>query len=252
MRQSASAMPLGTDAPSVVALPAPTPGARSRRLALSAAASDIVHDCCSRHDRTGAAAARSTSSAVAVDCRSPVPAPATVLSAVSTSSAGADATTIAIRAPIGDAAGDHSDASRQHDRDHIAGAPARQFIDHRMQLHAGRSADQWRGFAALDAANSGEPATRHDSARRSRELGGTSIDPTMTVMPTPNTSACAESMTMNLATPGMMAPANATGAPATPGVSPARRRAAERTGFSPHPDRSGGGRRTRPAIRPPI
>jgi hypothetical protein len=41
----------------------------------------------------------------------------------------------------------------------------------------------------------------------------------MTVMPTPNTSACAESMTMNLATPGMMAPANATGAAATPGVS---------------------------------
>ena len=49
----------------------------------------------------------------------------------------------------------------------------------------------------------------------------TSIDPTMTVMPTPNTSACAESMTMNLATPGTMAPANATGAAATPGVSPA-------------------------------
>src|ERR1700681_3938887 len=53
------------------------------------------------------------------------------------------------------------------------------------------------------------------------ELGSTSIDPTMAVMPTPNTSACAESMTMNLATPGTMAPANATGAAATPGVSPA-------------------------------
>ena len=52
------------------------------------------------------------------------------------------------------------------------------------------------------------------------ELAGTSIDPTTTVMPTPNTSACAESMTMNLATPGTMAPANATGAAATPGVSP--------------------------------
>src|SRR5216683_264802 len=51
------------------------------------------------------------------------------------------------------------------------------------------------------------------------QLGGTSIDPTTTVMPTPNTSACAESMTMNLANPGMMAPANATGATATPGVS---------------------------------
>jgi hypothetical protein len=52
------------------------------------------------------------------------------------------------------------------------------------------------------------------------QLGGTSIDPTMTVMPTPNTSACAESTTMNLAIPGTMAPANATGAAATPGVTP--------------------------------
>jgi hypothetical protein len=51
------------------------------------------------------------------------------------------------------------------------------------------------------------------------QLGATSIDPTMTVMPTPNTSACAENTTMNLATPGTMAPANATGAAATPGVS---------------------------------
>ena len=42
---------------------------------------------------------------------------------------------------------------------------------------------------------------------------------TTTVMSTPNTSACAESMTMNLANPGMLVPANATGATATPGVS---------------------------------
>jgi hypothetical protein len=34
-----------------------------------------------------------------------------------------------------------------------------------MQLHAGRPADQWSGFAALDAGNSGEPAARYDSAR---------------------------------------------------------------------------------------
>jgi hypothetical protein len=53
------------------------------------------------------------------------------------------------------------------------------------------------------------------------QLVGTSIDAQMAVVPTPNTSACAESMTMNLATPGTMAPANATGAAATPGVSPA-------------------------------
>jgi hypothetical protein len=52
------------------------------------------------------------------------------------------------------------------------------------------------------------------------ELATTSIDPATTVVPTPNTSACAESMTMTLATPGMMAPANATGATATPGVTP--------------------------------
>jgi hypothetical protein len=50
------------------------------------------------------------------------------------------------------------------------------------------------------------------------QLGATSIDATMAVMPTPNTSACAEGTTMNLATPGTMAPANATGAAATPGV----------------------------------
>jgi hypothetical protein len=53
------------------------------------------------------------------------------------------------------------------------------------------------------------------------QLGDTSIDPTEAVMPTPNTSACAEGMTMNLAMPATMAPANATGAAATPGVSPA-------------------------------
>jgi hypothetical protein len=50
------------------------------------------------------------------------------------------------------------------------------------------------------------------------QLGSTSINPVMTVVATPNTPACAESMTMNLAAPGMMAPANATGAAATPGV----------------------------------
>jgi hypothetical protein len=52
------------------------------------------------------------------------------------------------------------------------------------------------------------------------QLGVTSIDPATGIMPTPNTSACAESTTMYLAAPGTMAPANATGAAATPGVSP--------------------------------
>jgi hypothetical protein len=52
------------------------------------------------------------------------------------------------------------------------------------------------------------------------QLGDTSIDPTAAVAPTPNTLACAEGTTMYLATSGTMAPANATGAAATPGVSP--------------------------------
>jgi hypothetical protein len=52
------------------------------------------------------------------------------------------------------------------------------------------------------------------------DLGGTSIDPTMTVVPTPNSAACSQSVTTSLANPGMMAPANATGATATPGVTP--------------------------------
>jgi hypothetical protein len=47
------------------------------------------------------------------------------------------------------------------------------------------------------------------------------IDPTMSVVPTPNTSGCAESVSMDLSTPSTMAPANATGAAATPGVLPA-------------------------------
>ena len=30
---------------------------------------------------------------------------------------------------------------RKYDRDHTAGVPARELIDHRMQLYSGRSAD---------------------------------------------------------------------------------------------------------------
>lgn len=47
-----------------------------------------------------------------------------------------------------------------------------------------------------------------------------SIDPAAAV-PTPNASACSESVSMDLTAPGMMASANATGAAATPGVAPA-------------------------------
>jgi hypothetical protein len=52
------------------------------------------------------------------------------------------------------------------------------------------------------------------------ELGDTSIDPNLTVVPAPNSAACSEGVTMNLANPAMMTRANATGTTATPGVSP--------------------------------
>jgi hypothetical protein len=42
----------------------------------------------------------------------------------------------------------------------------------------------------------------------------------MNVMPTPNSAACSENISMDLAVPAMMASANATGAVATPGVAP--------------------------------
>jgi hypothetical protein len=48
----------------------------------------------------------------------------------------------------------------------------------------------------------------------------TSINPVATTMATPNTAACNESISMDLANPTMAPPANATGAAATPGVSP--------------------------------
>jgi hypothetical protein len=51
-------------------------------------------------------------------------------------------------------------------------------------------------------------------------LGSTSIEPATAVMPTPNSPACSESVSFNLANPAMMAPANATSAGATPGVMP--------------------------------
>ncbi|MGF6311638.1 hypothetical protein ABIB82_005699 [Bradyrhizobium sp. i1.8.4] len=48
----------------------------------------------------------------------------------------------------------------------------------------------------------------------------TSISLVSSVMPTPNTAACTESISINLSNPATMAPANASGATATPGVSP--------------------------------
>lgn len=49
--------------------------------------------------------------------------------------------------------------------------------------------------------------------------GGTGIDPNA-VVPSPNSSACAEGVSMNLAQPATVLPANASGAAPTPGVSP--------------------------------
>ena len=50
-------------------------------------------------------------------------------------------------------------------------------------------------------------------------LASTSIDPDLTVVPTPNSAACREGVTMNLSNSGPMAPASATAATATPSVS---------------------------------
>ena len=52
------------------------------------------------------------------------------------------------------------------------------------------------------------------------QLVDTSIDPNLTVVPAPNSAACSEGVTMNLANLAMMTLANATGATATLGVSP--------------------------------
>ncbi len=49
--------------------------------------------------------------------------------------------------------------------------------------------------------------------------GGTGIDPNA-VVPSPNSSACMQGVSMNLAAPATVLPANASGAAPTPGVSP--------------------------------
>jgi hypothetical protein len=52
------------------------------------------------------------------------------------------------------------------------------------------------------------------------QLGVTSLDPTVAVVPTPNSASCRESVSMSLANPGVTAPANVTGATATLRVAP--------------------------------
>jgi hypothetical protein len=52
--------------------------------------------------------------------------------------------------------------------------------------------------------------------------GDTSLDQASAMpVPTPNASSCTEGVSMSLSNPGTMAPANATGAAPTPGVTPA-------------------------------
>ena len=76
--------------------------------------------------------------------------------------------------------------------------------------------------AALPLAIGDIPANPPPGAIQSpvADLGSTDIEPVMTVIPTPNSAACNESVSMDLANPAMMPPANATGAAATPGVMP--------------------------------
>jgi hypothetical protein len=76
--------------------------------------------------------------------------------------------------------------------------------------------------AALQPTTPDIPASRPSGAIQSpiAEVGGTSISPALGVMPTPNSAACSESVSMDLANPTMMAPTNAAGSAATPGVSP--------------------------------
>src|SRR4051795_9810713 len=50
--------------------------------------------------------------------------------------------------------------------------------------------------------------------------GGTGIDPNAAVVPSPNSSSCAEGVSINLAEPATVLPANASVAAPTPGVSP--------------------------------
>jgi hypothetical protein len=76
--------------------------------------------------------------------------------------------------------------------------------------------------AALPLAIGDIPANPPPGAIQSpvADLGSTGIEPVMTVIPTPNSAACNESVSMDIANPAMMSPANATGAAATPGVMP--------------------------------
>ncbi|XUJ33432.1 hypothetical protein ACQ5SK_37450 [Bradyrhizobium japonicum] len=88
-----------------------------------------------------------------------------------------------------------------------------------MQLDAGRARDKRCVPAALDPQVPSSLAPGTILADTSA-AGGTGIDPNAAVMPSPNSTACAEGVSMNLAAPATVLPANASGAAPTPGVSP--------------------------------
>lgn len=88
-----------------------------------------------------------------------------------------------------------------------------------MQLNAGRVGGERCEFAASIPQVQAGPPPGTIPVAISGDVG-TGIDPGAVVAPSPNTSTCAESMTMNLASPATVLPANASGAAPTPGVSP--------------------------------
>jgi hypothetical protein len=53
------------------------------------------------------------------------------------------------------------------------------------------------------------------------DIGSTNISSAQVVMPTPNSAACNEAISMDLANPTMMAPINTTAAASGPGASQA-------------------------------
>jgi hypothetical protein len=133
----------------------------------------IIHVRFSRLDHTGGAAAGTTAAAVTFHCCN------ARTGAIDGTEPGLhihaghhshddviDTDDVTDRDDADGSAGDHSHADGHYnDREYFANGPARQFLDHSLQFCAGRAADQWRGLAALDAGNSGEPAARYDSAR---------------------------------------------------------------------------------------
>jgi hypothetical protein len=188
--------------------------------------SNVIHDRFSRHKHPGAAATRSTTSAVAFHHGN-------------ARTGAIDGTEHCLHVHVGQyshndvigyddvagrdddsvTVGGHSHANRHHHvRERLANDPAWRPID-RMQLDTGRPADQWRGVAAFESGYSCKPATRNDPTRHYAAWRHEHRSDNDRSAHAEHVGMC-ESTTMNLATPGTMTPANAAGAAATLGVSP--------------------------------